>query len=292
VTDARSGEVVCGTCGLVLTDQMTDPTPEWRAFTLAERMAKSRTGSPTSLRLFDKGLATTFHPDRDASGRSLSTNQRATMLRLRKWQSRARARSYVLYNLSLAMTELSHLADSLHIPKGVLEEAALIYRKTLDKGLVRGRSIQGMAAASLYAACRLTRIPRNLNTIVSASSKNRREIARSYRLIQRELNLHMPIDNPSKYIPKLASGAGLSQHTENLAIELLHKAKELKVGVGKCPTGIAAAALYRAANLSGEKVTQKELAELAEVTEVTVRNRHKKLVKDLQRASVSPSFDG
>ena len=285
VTDVHSGEVVCGKCGLVITDLIVDQKPEWRGFTPEEQIAKIKVGPPTSLRQFDKGLSTTFQPYRDAKGRSLSTKQCAKMMRMRKWQIRARMDSSVHRNLSLAMTELHHLTDKLHIPKGVTEEAALIYRKTLDKGLIRGRSIQGIAAASLYAACRLTRIPRNLKTIVKASTKDRREIAKYYRLIQRELNIKMPIDNPIKYVPKIASKAGLSQKTESLAIELLQKAKEIKVDVGKSPTGIAATALYIAANMIGEKITQKKLAKSAEVTEVTLRNRSRKLVKDLEIAS-------
>jgi transcription initiation factor TFIIB len=281
VTDKDSGEVVCSRCGLVIRDSTLDQKPEWRAFTPEERKAKLRVGAPTSLAKFDKGLSTTFQPNRDAYGRLLPLKQRLKMRRLRRWHIRATIHSSIQRNLSQAMNTLTRLTDKLHIPEDVEENAALIYRRALDKGLVRGRSIKSIAAAALYAACRLTRTPRSLKEISDTSTRSLKEISRCYRLIQRELNLKMPIDEPVKYVSKIASGARLDQKTQNLAMALLQKAKQWKAVVGKDPSGIAAAALYIASIMNGEKRTQKALANAAEVTEVTVRNRYKKLVKDL-----------
>lgn len=184
-------------------------------------------------------------------------------------------------NLSQAMNELTRLTDKLHIPRDIAEHAALIYRKALDQGLIRGRSIKSIAAASIYTACRLTRTPRSLNEIVEASNKNQKEVARCYGLIQRKFKMNMPIDNPIKFVSNFASKAGLNQKTQNIAMDLLQKAKKRNATVGKGPTGIAAAALYIASIMNNEKNTQKNLASAAEVTEVTVRNRYKGLLKDL-----------
>jgi transcription initiation factor TFIIB len=282
ITDPETGEVICSQCGLVLQDEALDQGPEWRAFTPQERDAKLRVGSPSSLKKFDKGLSTTFHPYKDAFGKTLPAKKRIQMMRLRKWHIRARVHSSAERNLSKALSELTRISDKLHIPKEIEEEAALIYRKALDKGLVRGRSIKSIAAASLYAACRFTRTPRSLKEVVDASGRGRKEVARCYRLIQRNLDLKMPIDNPTKYISKIASKTGLSQKTQNMAIELIHKAEKKNDVVGKGPAGMAAAALYIASIIRSEKVTQKELAEAAEVTEVTVRNRFKGLDKCLE----------
>jgi transcription initiation factor TFIIB len=179
------------------------------------------------------------------------------------------------------MDTLTRLTDKLHIPRDVAENAALIYRKALDKGLIRGRSIKSIAAAALYAACRLTRTPRTLKDVVRVSARSRKEISRNYRLLLRELDLTMPIDDPIKYLPKIASNAKLDQRTQNLAIDLLQRAKDMRVVVGKGPSGIAAAALYIASTMKGKKVTQRELAKASGVTEVTVRNRYKGLDKSL-----------
>jgi transcription initiation factor TFIIB len=180
------------------------------------------------------------------------------------------------------MTVLTRLADTLHLPRNVEEQAAFIYRKALEKGLVRGRSIHAIAAASLYAACRVTRTPRSLKEVVKASTRKRKEVARNYRLITRELNLTIPTDTPTRYISQIASRTKLSQKTQNVAIELIQEAKMRNVVMGKSPVGMAAAALYIAAILRGEKVTQQALAEAAGVTEVTVRNRYKGLATSLE----------
>jgi transcription initiation factor TFIIB len=203
--------------------------------------------------------------------------ERLKMMRLRKWNIRARVHSSAERNLSQAMNELTRLSDKLHIPASVEENAALIYRKALDEGLIRGRSIKSIAAAALYAACRLTRTPRSLKEIAEASTRRRKEISRCYRLLQRELDIKMPVDDPSKYISKIASQVGLTQKTQNTAFKLLKGAKEKKGIVGKGPTGMAAAALYIAAIINEQSLTQRELAKAADVTEVTVRNRYKEL---------------
>jgi transcription initiation factor TFIIB len=281
VTDLETGEVACSQCGLVLQDEVLDSKPEWRAFTPEETRTKARTGPPTSLKQFDKGLSTTFQPYKDTYGRSLPLPERLKMMRLRKWNIRARVHSSAERNLSQAMNELTRLADTLHIPASVEENAALLYRKALDEGLIRGRSIKSIAAAALYAACRLTRTPRSLKEIAEASTRRRKEISRCYRLLQRELEINMPFDEPTKYIPKIASFAGLNQKTQNMAIQILQKAKKIKADIGKGPAGIAAAALYIAAIMDGKKVTQKVLAQAADVTEVTVRNRYNGLDKSL-----------
>jgi transcription initiation factor TFIIB len=179
------------------------------------------------------------------------------------------------------MTELERLADKLHIPKSVKDEAALIYRKALDVGLVRGRSISAIVAASLYAACRFTETPRKLNEIVKASSKRRRDITRCYRQIVTKLDLKMPIDTPLKFIQKIALKVGLNQKTQNKAIQILRKARKEQVTSGKGPIGLAAAALYIAHRPQEGNITQCELANAAGITEVTVRNRYKGLIRSL-----------
>jgi transcription initiation factor TFIIB len=281
VTDMETGEIACSQCGLVLQEEILDQKPEWRAFTPEETRTKARTGPPTSLKRFDKGLSTTFQPYKDTYGRALPMRERLKMMRLRKWNIRSRVHSSAERNLSQAMNELTRLSDKLHIPTSVEENAALIYRKALDEGLIRGRSIKSITAAALYAACRLTRTPRSLKEIAEASTRRRKEISRCYRLLQRELEIKMPFDEPIKYVPKIASFVGLNQKTQNIAIGILQKAKKIKADIGKGPAGIAAAALYIASIMDGKKVTQKLLAKAADVTEVTVRNRYNGLDKSL-----------
>ena len=278
IRNEDSGEIVCGSCGLVITDQIIDRGAEWRAFTQSEKESRSRVGVPLSFSVHDKGLTTMIgRVGRDAFGRKIPLKTKLQMLRLRKWQIRSRVHSSVDRNLAQAMAELDRLTDKLHIPPPIKEKAAVIYRKALDKGLVRGRSISAIAAAALYAACRVTQTPRTLREISRHSPINKKDIARCYRLLLRELKLQMPVPAAQLRVPKIAAKVGIGEKTQQTAVEILREAGRLKSTAGKDPMGLAAAALYIACVMNDEKRTQKMIADAAGVTEVTIRNRYKGL---------------
>jgi transcription initiation factor TFIIB len=202
------------------------------------------------------------------------------LLRISKWQRRVSGNSNQR-NLNKAMSTLARLASHLKIRRNVHEQAALYYRKALQKGLVRGRSIEKVAAGCLYAACRLTKTQRSLREISEYVSGDKLEIARSYRLIYNELNLSISRPNARNRIPKIASKALIPQKIQRKAVELLKEAEKEKITAGKDPDGLAAAALYIACIQGEEKTTQKDIAFAAGVTEVTIRNRYKGMVNDL-----------
>jgi transcription initiation factor TFIIB len=282
VEDYDLGEIICHNCGLVLSEHGLNQGPEWRAFTKEEKDERGRVGLPTSFSIHDKGLSTVIdRVNRDASGRQLPLATRLEMLRLRRWQIRTRVHSSTDHNLAQAMAELDRLTDLLHIPASIKERAALIYRKALGNALVRGRSIVAMTAASLYAACRISETPRTLKDVSAASRIRKKDVARCYRLLVRELDLRMPVMDPVKCISKIATGVEISMLTQQRAIRIINEAKKKGVVTGKDPMGLAAASLYVACVLEGEKKTQKEIADVANVTEVTVRNRYKGLKEAL-----------
>ena len=283
IHDYDTGETVCGDCGLVLYGQMMDKGPEWRAFTQEEKASRSRVGMPTSYSVHDKGLSTAISQvDRDAFGRKLPLSTRLLMWRLRKWQIRSRAHSSIDRNLAQAMAELDRLSDRVYIPRPIKEKAAVIYRKALDKSLVRGRSIAAITAAAAYAACRRSGTPRSLHEIAEASLVDKMDVARCYRLLLRELDMHMSIPDPLTYVSKIAERTGISGKTQGIAIRILREARNKRAAAGKDPMGLAAAALYIACLQNNEKKTQKDIAEAAGVTEVTVRNRYKTLKRQLK----------
>jgi transcription initiation factor TFIIB len=278
IWDYDTGKTICGGCGLVLWEKMMDKGPEWRAFTLEEKASRSRVGVPTYYSIYDKGLSTAIgRVDRDASGWRLPLSMKLQMWRLRKWQIRSRVHSSVDRNLAQAMAELDRLSDNAYIPRPVREMAAVIYRKALDKGLVRGRSIVAITAASLYAACRTTRTPRTLREIAESSFVDKKDVAHCYRLLLQNLKVQIPLTDPLTCISKIAERTGIPGQTQGFAIKILQEAKRKRAVAGKDPMGLAAAVLYIACRQRNEKKTQKDIAAAAGVTEVTVRNRYKSL---------------
>ena len=277
VTDASTGENFCGKCGFVLTDKISELGPEWRSFS-NEGENKSRTGIPTSLAMHDMGLATVINPqNRDATGKPLSASMKSTIERLRTWDNRSQVHEPVDRNFRQAFSELNRLKDKLSISDTVIEKAAYIYRKALDKGLVRGRSISALMASALYAACRDAETPRNLKDVEQAANIKRKDIARCYRLLVKELDLKMPVTDSVQCVARIASKIGIEEKTKRYAVKVLKLAQKNEVSAGKDPMGLAAAALYLACVKNDEDKTQRDIAEAANVTEVTIRNRYKGL---------------
>ncbi|MBV0903383.1 transcription initiation factor IIB [Haloarcula salina] len=280
VTDAEHGETVCEDCGLVVEEDEIDHGPEWRAFDSAEKDRKSRVGAPTTNMMHDKGLSTNIGwQNKDAYGRSLSSEQRQKMQRLRTWNERFRTRDSKERNLKQALGEIDRMASALGLPQNVRETASVIYRRALKDDLLPGRSIEGVATSALYAAARMAGNPRSLDEMSRVSRVEKMELTRTYRYIVRELSLEVQPADPENYLPRFVSDLGLSEETQRQARDLIEGARQAGMLSGKSPVGLAAAAVYAAALLTNEKVTQSQVSDVADISEVTIRNRYKELLE-------------
>ena len=273
VLDEDSGELVCSTCGIVISENRESGGPEWRSFA-NDSGDKSRVGSGTSITIHDMGLSTVIgSANKDATGKPLSSSMKKSIDRLRTWDSRSQANTSLDRNLRQALSEMDKLKDKLSLNEAVIEKAAYIYRKANEKKLVKGRSIHGLVAACIYAACRDTETPRTLDDVADGINIRRKDVARCYRLIFRELDLKVPVADPINGVARIASTAGLGEKTRRKAVELLKKAKKIGMVAGKDPMGLAAAALYLSCIADGGSTTQKNISDASGVTEVTIRNR-------------------
>ncbi|MGD2201625.1 MAG: transcription initiation factor IIB [Candidatus Bathyarchaeota archaeon] len=282
IKDYDAGELVCENCGYVISSIIMDQGPEWRAFNQSQREKRTRVGAPLTWTIHDKGLSTTIDwHDRDIYGRKLKPKQKARVYRLRKWHRRSKVSGSTERNLAYALSELTKVAYKLNLPRNVLETASVIYRQVVRKRLVRGRSIQGVSAAAIYMACRQCKVVRSLEEVAEAAHITKKEGGRNYRFLLRKLNTRIPPVNPKSYVSKFVSQLTLSGETENLAKLILEQAIELRLTNGRGPAGMAAAAIYIASTLTGERRTQGVIAEGAHVTEVTIRNRYKELTQKL-----------
>ena len=253
IGDYERAEVVCARCGLVIDENLVDMGPEWRAFDHEQRDKRTRVGAPITYTIHDKGLSTMIDwRNKDIYGRDIPARNRAQWYRLRKWQRKIRISGATERNLAFALSELDRDSSRLGLPRSVREAASVVYRSAVENKLIRGRSIEGVVAASLYAACRRCNVPRTLDEIAEVSRV------------------------------RFASELGLSGEAQSKAIEIIEKAMEKGLTSGRGPTGVAAAALYIASVLLGERKTQRDVADIAGVTEVTIRNRYKELTEQLE----------
>jgi transcription initiation factor TFIIB len=274
--DDQKGEVICNDCGLVVEEKIVDTSQEMQGSFDGEDK-KGRGGAPLSEQKFDKGLTTNVGEISDIY--KLKGDDTRKFLRLKKWQERVS--TSIERNLRLAMAELRRVASFLNLPSVVKDEASRVYNFVLQRGLVRGRSMESVIAACIYYACRSYNIPRTLDEISNASDVERKEIGRTYRFIIRKMGIKITPSSPKDYISRFASVLHLSPKTQNEALKILKKAETSELTSGRGPAGIAAAALYVAALLNDEKKTQREVADVAGITEVTIRNRYKELLERL-----------
>jgi len=278
IEDRSRGERYCAKCGFIMKEDIIDTGQEWRAFDSEQMSRRARGGAPLTFTKHDKGLTTEI-------GKGLGelykvpAKKRAQYYRLTKWHKRLiKSKDR---NLSFALSELQRMISFLNLPRPVHERIARYYEQAVNKGLVRGRSIESVVAAITYAVSREFGSPRTLEEISEASGVEKREIGRTYRYISRELGIRILPANPVNYVPRFCSLLGLSDKVQAKAIEILRKAKKFDITSGKGPTGVAAASIYVACVLGGEKRTQREVADVVGVTEVTIRNRYKELIEKL-----------
>ena len=282
VKDHKRGEIVCSGCGLVIEDRIMDPGPEWRGFDAQQILARQHTGDPVTYTLHDKGLSTVIDPrDRDAHGSSLASGRRRQIHRLRRWDRREKVSDTVNKNLIYALSELDRIAGQLQLPRNVREAASLLYRQALERGLIRGMSIESCTASAIYIACRQFGIPRTLKEIAEVTRYRKKEIARSYLRMTRGLGIHLPPVTAIEYIPRFTSRLSLPGKVGTKATEILREVIKNGLSSGKSPPGLAGAAVYLACILKGFNCTQEEIGKVSRTTPVTLRNRCKEIAEYL-----------
>ena len=262
------GESLCADCGLIVSEDWLDRGPEWRSFR-GEGDARERTGAPLTRSRHDRGLTTEIGRTSRLSGR-----KRRRVARMRIQHDRARIRSKAERNRVYAFTEIRRLTSALSLPDSTRDAACALFESAQNENLLHGRSIEGFAAASLYAACRVDSISRTMDEVLDAARATEGELKAAYDAMNRGLGLPTgPID-PREYLPRFASELDLPQSVERVAREFVHRATDLGLTNGRNPCGVAAACLYAAAAEHDYPLTQSAAADVAGVTPVTVRSSY------------------
>jgi transcription initiation factor TFIIB len=287
ITDLESGEIICGNCGRVSSDKAIESRAEWRTFD-SENNSRQRVGSPSSLAFHDMGLSTIIGKvNKDSAGHNLDATMNYRMQRLRTWDARTRVHAPGNRSLMQAFSELERLKDKLGLSDAIVQKTAYIYRKAQEKRLARGRSLSSILAAATYIACREMGAARTLHDFTEITNVKRKALSRSYRLLVLKLDIKVPSMDLMKCIVKIANKAKLSEKTQRMAMSTMNDLINKEIHAGKDPMGLAATVLYLSCLINGDTTTQRDIAEAAGVTEVTIRNRFKDLkTKDCLSAAM------
>jgi transcription initiation factor TFIIB len=237
-----------------------------------------RVGLSNSLAFHDMGLSTIIgSQNKDSTGRVLNTYMNYSMRRLRTWDARSRSNISGHRNLMLAFNELSRLKDKLGLTDTVVEMAAYIYRKAEVKQMIRGRSVLSILAAAIYIACRGLGAPKSLREMTDISQIKSKAISHCYRLLALELDIKIPLIEPSAYITRIANKAGISEKNKRIALTLMKEITKNEISAGKNPIALAATVLYISCRASKENQTQMKIASAAGITDISIRKRFKDL---------------
>jgi len=275
-------EIVCIECGVVVNQKNVEKKQEQKGNNSEQKPKRAKTGKPLTFTIHDKGLTTIINwHNRDDYHKNLSAPQKTQVYHLRKWQRRIKVTGSTERNLTYALSEITQTANKMDLPKNIVETASSIYQKAIEKHLINRHSIRDIAIASLYLACRQHEIPKTVHEIAHASTVNKKELEKSYCLLIKKLNYSTPPIQLNQCIIKVSNKATIQKKVEETAHKILTAAKDNKLTAGRSPTGIAAAASYIALVLINEHKTQKEIANIAQITEITIKNRYKELTNRL-----------
>jgi len=271
IYDYERGEKICSNCGHVIGKFYSHTHMGNESFNIYQRHA----GDLSKYSKFDKGLSTYFKFEKKHNTKCSNYAIPLKMKKLSNYDYKLKVQDSVYRNLNLAMKEIDRLSSLLCIPSHVKENAAIIYRKTLKKKLIKGRSIDAFVAASIYIACRLHKVPRSLKIISKYSTYNSAKIGKAYKIIVNNFDLNPPRLEPVDHISKILSTLRLGSDIELQIIQTLEKAYEERLVAGKNPAGVIAAATYLVCQNNNIKITQKHVAKAANSSEVTMRKRVK-----------------
>jgi len=269
------GEIICKNCSCVVEDSMVDFGRE-RILDDEDFEKKSRTGAPFDPRVANN-LITEVGAPQDI--RKLPKSTQMLMNRIRKknkWTS-----SSLEQNLSAGLTHLQMICDHLKMPNIVSKEAARIFRLSAEKGLTRARSRENIVAACIYIASKLNTMPKTLNEICATARLDKKSIAKTYKLLLRNLEIKIMPSNPYDFLGRFTSELKLDAKIQTDAAKIIKQIEKIGANSGKNPTSLAATSLYLATLKNKTRVTQKQISDVSGITETTLRNRCKEMMKKL-----------
>lgn len=274
------GETACVECGVIVEEYWINHAATTTDYPDDETSEK-QTGSPLSEAFHDKGLSTTIGYQRDGNGNTLSGEKRRTLSRLRCFHSQARCRSQAERGLVEAFGEIARLVSALELPYSVREQACVYYRRAQHEGLLIGRSMEALAAGSVYAACRCDRCTRTVEEVAGAARCNTQKVQFGYQILNVELGLAAKPPRPAEFVPQIASAFDVPGDIQYRALQVVCEATKKNLFGGCKPAGVAAACLYHAARAVNWRLTQTDVAEQAHTSSMTIRAHYRTLQEEL-----------
>lgn len=270
VEDFRSGTHVCGSCGCVLGDRLIDEGSEWRSFGDSNRADPSRVGSASNVFLESEQLDTMISTGHGANSYTLAKIQLKSYMR---GPERA---------LKNGLNLISAFCERAFICKTIINRAQHIFKSVEAKKLLKGKNLEGAVGACIYIACKLEDASRTFKEISVITGVQKREIGRCYKLIAKDVDTKGTVPC-TDIVARFCSDLSFNLRIQKIATEIAKNVHEAGILTGRSPDSIAAAVIYLITCLFPElKEAQKDIQNVTNVTEVTIKNTYKDMLPHLE----------
>lgn len=285
------GDIVCGSCGLVLSDRVVDTRSEWRTFSNDDQNGDdpSRVGDAGNPLLDSEDLSTmiSYVPENTRVGRELN---------------RAQAKSLVDKKdnaLSAVYAKISQMCDGYQLPKIVQDAAKEVYKIVYDEKRLRGKSQELIMAAAIFMGCRKAKVARLFKEIWALTNVPRKEIGKVFKIMNTVLQEKSAAD-PSQtlfnqdnmqttqtlaedLIRRFCSHLGLSTQVTNGAEHIARRCKDVGVLAGRSPTTIAATVIYMASLMFGVELAPSKISDKTGVSDGTIKTSYKVMYEEKEK---------
>ncbi len=267
IYDYENGEKICNVCGIVVQDKLYDTELNIDFY---RHKSDTNTVLPHSIILNDKSMSTTIADYDATSSKRFSNRKEHNKI---EFLNKIVSCSNKKRNLKIVIDLLHRIKDKLSLTSVSIEDSLLYYKKALEKGLIKGRSIKEMIVACVYVVCKGSNIPRTLSEISQIVEADEIFAARCYRILMRELKISHLEFKPSIFIRKIADEANIGERAVRESIDMLLAIQNESIFSGKNSLSIAAAILYIMCRRHGQKISQARIASAANINIMTLRKR-------------------
>jgi len=275
IEDYRAGDQICSACGLVVGDRVIDVGSEWRTFSSESGGEdKSRVGA-TENALLGSDLSTMIGPSPGGRGAGGSYSNMSSDAAIYTNRSRPQTTSTSDRALMDAFRTMSNMSDRINLPRTITDRANVLFKVVYEGRNLKGRSNSAIAAACLYIACRQDGVPRTFKEIVAVSAVSKKEIGRVFKLILKAHDTNVELITTGDFMSRFCGTLSLARPIQKAATCIAQKAVDMDIVPGRSPISVTAAAIYMASQASRDKRTQKEIADIAGVADVTIRQSYK-----------------
>uniref|UniRef100_A0A6C0KW80 Cyclin-like domain-containing protein n=1 Tax=viral metagenome TaxID=1070528 RepID=A0A6C0KW80_9ZZZZ len=264
------GQNICLECNTVQS-RIIDVTAEWRYYGIDD----SRDGDPTRCGMPSNDLLPKSSLGSIIGGRKGDNRDMRRIRMYQMWNSMPYWER-TLYNI---FDKLTNNTTNHGIPSKVIEDAKVLYKKASEKKISRGDNKDGLIASCIYYACLINKLPRSPKEIARMFHIDPNVLTKGNARFQILLQINVDSSNPDDYITRFGSRLNMNYTDVQKCKEFAKKLDELEIVSENAPTSVAAGALFYYCTLNDLDFSKKQIADVCEVSEVTITKCYKRLLK-------------